>query len=258
MIDVARRAGDHQEITPHRCPELNHSRMRQSPRRAKAASARPTTAAKIASAPVVRANGRPTLARAEQIRSAILVAALAEFAERGFQGAGIAGIAARANVTRATVYNHFSSKEAMLEQLHLHTSERLRLSIEKVIDPDRPIWEVLQDVGRCFYKDGVSADAKAISRVLIMESDRIPELVRQAHDRRWYALEPLANYFETLSLNGKMSLDDAPRSAQQFMHLVTSSIDFLFSGKGAKTTLEQESWIASAVRVFLHGALRSP
>jgi len=109
-----------------------------------------------------RAGGRPTRARADEIKSAIFAAALTEFSERGFHGGSIVRIAELANVTRATVYKHFSSKEVLLELLARHTSTRLRTSIDDVIDLGRPIWEVLQEVGRCFYKDSVASDSKAI------------------------------------------------------------------------------------------------
>lgn len=204
-----------------------------------------------------RAHGRPTRARAEEIRSAILAAALAEFAERGFHGGNIVRIAERANVTRATVYNHFSSKEAIMEKIWEFSAHRLRSAIAEVTDMRRPVWEVLQDVGRCFYRDGLSAQAKSVSRILVLESDRFPDLVRKSYQQRWVALEPLSDYFAKLSMNGTMALDDAQRAAQQFMHLVTSSIDFLFADE-ARARAEQESWIASAVRIFLHGALRTP
>ena len=75
-------------------------------------------------APSRRANGRPTRAQASEIQDAIFAAAMSEFSERGFHGGSIVGIAARANVTRATVYNHFSSKEAALEQLNRRAAER--------------------------------------------------------------------------------------------------------------------------------------
>ena len=180
---------------------------------------------------------------------------MSEFSERGFHGGSIAGIAARANVTRATVYNHFSSKEAALELLTQRASGRLRASLEEIIDLERPVWEVLQDVGRCFYNEGVSTDSKSVSRILIMEADRFPELVAKGHELRWYCLGPLSDYFETLSMTGAMALDDPRRAAQQFMHLVTSSVDYLFDSEDTSAK-ERERWISSAVRIFLHGALR--
>ena len=76
-----------------------------------------------------RANGRPTRARAEEIQSAILAAGLAEFAERGFHGGSIVRIAERANVTRATVYNHFDGKEAIMEKIWEFSAGRLRSAL---------------------------------------------------------------------------------------------------------------------------------
>jgi len=202
-----------------------------------------------------RANGRPTRSRARTIKSTIFAAAMAEFAERGFHGGSIVGIAERANVTRATVYKHFSSKEVILERLAHHTSTRLRASIEQEIDMDRPVWEVLQGVGRCFHQDGLSTDSKSISRILVVEANRFPDLVRKGYELRWYSLEPLAKYFEVLAMNGQVVLEDAPRAAQQFLHLVTSSVDYLFAEEGVSPK-EQDRWVDSAVRIFLHGALR--
>jgi len=207
------------------------------------------------SVPSRRANGRPTRARADEIKTAILQAALAEFAERGFYAGSIVGIAGRANVTRATVYNHFNSKEVLLDKLAEYFAGRLRASIEAVIDFERPVWVVLQDVARCWYKNGVGDDAKAISRILIVESDRFPELVAKSYELRWSCVEPLSNYLHALSLNGTLALDDAPRAALQFMHLVTRSVDFLFA-ESVMTRNEHERWISAAVRIFLHGSVR--
>jgi AcrR family transcriptional regulator len=55
---------------------------------------------------------------------AILDAALAEFAEDGYRGLSIEGVAARAGVAKATVYRRYSSKaellvDAIRRQLHL-------------------------------------------------------------------------------------------------------------------------------------------
>jgi AcrR family transcriptional regulator len=209
-----------------------------------------------AASPGPRANGRPTRACAEEIRSAILDAAMVEFTERDFHGGSIARIAERANVTRATIYHHFSSKEAILEKLCEHTTGRLRSAIDEVINAHRPAQEVLQDVARCLCKDGVSTDARSVSRILVMESDRFPELVRKGYELRWLALEPLSNYFETLSMNGEMTLDDAPRAAQQFMHLVSNSVESLFADD-AMSWNERERWISFAVLIFLNGVLRA-
>jgi AcrR family transcriptional regulator len=51
--------------------------------------------------------------RAERTRNAILDAAAATFDERGFAGASLSEILARAGVTKGALYFHFPSKEAL-------------------------------------------------------------------------------------------------------------------------------------------------
>lgn len=62
-----------------------------------------------------------TTDRHEQVRRKrrrqILDAALAEFAEKGFQDANVSAIASRANVSHGTVYWYFESKQALFLEL---------------------------------------------------------------------------------------------------------------------------------------------
>ncbi len=64
-----------------------------------------------------RPRGRPRAGglsgETDSTRTQILDAALQEFAENGFDGAGIAEIARRAGVARALIHYHFSSKELL-------------------------------------------------------------------------------------------------------------------------------------------------
>src|SRR5678816_2676989 len=55
--------------------------------------------------------------RKEARPSEILDAALAVFAEKGFAGARMEDIAARAGVTKGTIYLYFESKEAVFKSL---------------------------------------------------------------------------------------------------------------------------------------------
>ncbi|HVP29342.1 MAG TPA: helix-turn-helix domain-containing protein [Myxococcota bacterium] len=69
--------------------------------------------------------GRSKAVRARaSAREALLEAAVAEFADKGYEAATLAGIARRAGVTTGAVYAHFRSKlELLLEAVGLHTVE---------------------------------------------------------------------------------------------------------------------------------------
>jgi len=199
-----------------------------------------------------RGAGRPTRARAAEIKDVILRAAMTEFTERGFHASSVASIATRAEVSRRTVYNQFQTKEQLLEVLAKHTCTRLRTLLAEVIESEEPIWDTLYGVGMCFYGDAMGADSRAISRLLVMEGERMPALVRQGLSFRQYALEPLVNYLERQALEGVITIEDHARAAQQFLHLTTSSIDYLFGDSG-HTLEEQRQWVAAAVKTFLYG-----
>lgn len=63
--------------------------------------------------------GRPTPRKAvRDKRQAILEAALALFAERGFHGTAVPEVAAAAGVAAGTLYRYFASKEALVNALY--------------------------------------------------------------------------------------------------------------------------------------------
>jgi AcrR family transcriptional regulator len=80
-------------------------------------------------------------------RQALLDAAAAEFASKGYEAATVAGIARRAGVTTGAIYAHFRSKlELLLEAVGLHTADtfvRRALGIAK-----RPAREMAHSLAR--------------------------------------------------------------------------------------------------------------
>ena len=199
-----------------------------------------------------RGAGRPTRAQIKEIKESIFASAMVEFSERGFHGASIANIAARSGVSRMTVYKHFESKEQLLEKLSDHSSDRLLHRLAAAIDETQPCWSVLMDVGRCFYIDGQHFDSRAISRIMVMEADRFPEIGRRGIELRRKALKPLTDYLARQAFEGTITIEDPERAAIQFLNLTTSSIDFLFSAE-MPSDEEREKYLAAAVKTFLYG-----
>lgn len=76
---------------------------------------------------------------AEARREALLLAALDEFARRGFHGTQMEHVAAAAGVSKALIYQHFESKEvlfaAVTELLVADFAQRLPGLLEKATDP---------------------------------------------------------------------------------------------------------------------------
>ncbi|WP_201188597.1 TetR/AcrR family transcriptional regulator [Pseudomonas fluorescens] len=79
-------------------------------------------------------------------RSAIIQAATTEFRSNGYDATSMDRIAISANVSKRTVYNHFSSKEELFDQVF----QRLRASSAKALDmtycTHRPVREQLKQL----------------------------------------------------------------------------------------------------------------
>ena len=71
-------------------------------------------------------------------REAILAAALALFADRGFYGTAVPDIAERAGVAAGTLYRYFESKHALVNALYQHWKGVLFTSIMGDFDFDAP------------------------------------------------------------------------------------------------------------------------
>lgn len=72
--------------------------------------------------PLKRTRGRP---RTGGKREDILDAALGLFAERGFHGTAMPEIAAAAGIATGTIYRHFVSKEALVNELYRRSKQAL-------------------------------------------------------------------------------------------------------------------------------------
>ncbi|GAB4565237.1 MAG: TetR family transcriptional regulator [Haliangiales bacterium] len=74
--------------------------------------------------------------RSDDRRQAILDAALALFAERGFHGTAVPLIAARAGCGAGTIYRHFESKERLVNVLYQHWKRAIITEVMATIPSD--------------------------------------------------------------------------------------------------------------------------
>jgi TetR/AcrR family transcriptional regulator len=87
----------------------------------------------------------------EASRSAILAAALAEFAEQGLAGARMDAIASAAGVNKALLYYYFQSKDALYGAVLDEFFLRLRGRIAEALDSDRPAGEKILRYARAHF-----------------------------------------------------------------------------------------------------------
>ena len=201
---------------------------------------------------------REGLGRSEAKRRAILDAATEIFLRTGYLGASMDEVAARAAVSKQTVYKHFDSKEALFIAI------ASRMTNE---GSDRVQADVGEPAGAADLADFLTAYATKqlavvltpglmqLRRLVIAEAGRFPELGRALHDggpRR--AMQALERLFVRLAARGLLTLDDPAAAASHFNWLIMGepvSQVMLLGNDAIPDAAWQARHAASGVRVFL-------
>ena len=107
----------------------------------------------------------------------ILEAALASFGEKGFAATRMDDIAARAGITKGTIYLYFDSKEAVFKALARQSAgAQIEAVTEQVKAADGPAPDLLRFVIRTLGHFMRTTDRIILPRVLLSEMGNFPEL----------------------------------------------------------------------------------
>jgi len=141
-----------------------------------------TTTTRPATSTGATANRRRQ-ARATATRTALLDAALVEFAAHGFEGASTRAIAERAGTHQPQINYHFDSKEALWRAAVDHLFARLDVTVRRHLDalPANNDRERLASEIRAFTR--AVAELPELNRIMVQEatidSDRLRWIVEQ-------------------------------------------------------------------------------
>ncbi|MEV0900451.1 TetR/AcrR family transcriptional regulator [Actinoplanes sp. NPDC049802] len=195
--------------------------------------------------------------RKDRKRTAILDAALAEFLQHGYVGAGMDRIAAGAGASKVTVYAHFPDKQALFEAT-------LTRAVTEAEESGADQLEALAETGdlatglRSFAAEHIRAVLRppliALRRMIIGEAGRFPELARAWHraaPERGHAT--LARIITRLTDRGLVHAPDPLLAAQHLNYLILSIPlnEAMFAVREAHDEADLDRWAAEAVRVWL-------
>lgn len=106
-------------------------------------------------------------------RQAIVTVATEVFREYGFERASMSEILARVGGSKATLYNHFASKEALFLEVAFPAIEAENNAVMDVLDATgREVGELLQEFGEKAMTLSYSPDVMAARRLTIAEAHR--------------------------------------------------------------------------------------
>lgn len=126
--------------------------------------------------------GRASRVEPQARRQAILEAALAVFAEHGFEAARLDDVASRAGVAKGTLYLYFRHKEALFEALVLSSVSPLMDQFAKVAAmPDLPPLQAIEAFYGLFEREVLGTRRKLLLRLIMSEGPRFPAIAEMYH-----------------------------------------------------------------------------
>ncbi|MBA4307064.1 MAG: transcriptional regulator [Sphingopyxis sp.] len=109
-------------------------------------------------------------------QDAILASARDEFFEYGFESASIERIAAAANVSKVTIYNHFQNKENLFSAMVGSECRIMRGNLPEMSDEEMPLRTELVNFAQAMMEFLSSPDIIRFDRRMAAEVERHPEL----------------------------------------------------------------------------------
>ncbi|HTG38667.1 TetR/AcrR family transcriptional regulator [Sphingomonas sp.] len=175
----------------------------------------------------MRAKTGPGRPRDPAKLDAILVAARESFLERGFHASTIEDIAARAGVSKVTLYNRFGDKESLFEAMVRREVSRMDALFTPPADGARSLKDRLTQIGTALLELMFDPEHVAFDRLIAGEIAQSPALARRFFDAApGQCRGALAQIVTDAAEAGQLSVDDAGRAAEDLVALWKGFCDF--------------------------------
>lgn len=154
-------------------------------------------------------------------RRQVLAAAREVFMESGFERASCDVIAARAGVSKATIYSHFHDKYALFIASFSEEADALRAEFLACLgEPSSDMDADLRAVGEKLVNISLAAPFVSLYRQTYAEGARFPMVGQMLYDRGAAVVQAtLGAYFSKLAARGQLVIEDPRVAAMQFIGL---------------------------------------
>lgn len=199
--------------------------------------------------------GRPRTRTDDVLRDAVIAVAYRTFLELGYGAATTDEIAARARISKQTLYRVFSSKSDLFAAVA--AAHRPSMMALPCPDDDRPLPEALAAIFHADIEEVADLERKRLIHLVIRESHVFPELHRAIVDhgvRRSRA--ELAEWLARRSARGDFPSVDFERHAALLMDMI-----FGFGGEDPHETIDlagrrpHGGHVRWCIDIFLNGVL---
>jgi TetR/AcrR family transcriptional regulator of autoinduction and epiphytic fitness len=186
-------------------------------------------------------------------REAIVQAAIVEFRANGFDATSVDNVAARAEVSKRTLYNHFPSKDELFAEIlrvlwHSSTSRE-----DLPYRADAPLREQLLEL--VMQKMALLADESFLdlARVAIAAAIHSPQRAQEMVNRLGQKEGGMLGWIRAAQKDGRLKPGDASLAAQQLESLVKGVAFWpqVTMGQPRLSPREQRKVAGAAVDLFL-------
>ncbi len=158
-------------------------------------------------------------------RDRILAGATAIFDAEGYEGASMSQIAASANVSKGTLYNYFSSKQALFSAVVRRRCDQFVRDVFGELQDDAPVGPELKRIGRVMLRLMMAPAGQAVFRVVVMEAAKFPELAKIfMMDGPEEIIARLTGWLIIQNRAGRLVTPDPQFAAEQFFSLVQTRL----------------------------------
>jgi TetR/AcrR family transcriptional regulator, mexJK operon transcriptional repressor len=201
---------------------------------------------------------QPVVGRSARKRQAILYAARDLFLQKGYAGASMDEVAALAEVSKVTIYKHFSDKHTLFVAVVTDAIDDAKAESQSLVDQLGASSDIeldLRDFARRHVALVTQPHLIQMRRMIIAEARRFPDLARA-----WHRIGPerghatLARQIDKLVARGQLQVADSLLAAQLLNYLILSVPlnEAMFTGRDKPYSRRYLNRYADeAVRVFL-------
>ena len=188
-------------------------------------------------------------------RRAILEAAVEVFLTEGFQNAGMAAIAKRADVSTATLYKHFSSKDQLfgeMVEMHVNQFQVLPVNLEKLSAQD-----LKQDLKRLSVGFvNLISDHRTLSvfRNIIGEGDRFPIIQQLIYEKGRNPFKNLLiDFLNREDVKVQLAINDCGLATEWYIGLLSYWLIFvpLFNPETSYSDSRISDIVNESIEMFL-------